>query len=190
MENLEKGVKVELVKQDSKVVIRFGAGWDENKGNSENFDVDLAAIIVDKDDKYVGMTYFGSPKNSQGKPSAYGITHSGDNLTGAGAGEDEFFKFDVENIDPRAAKVYTVLNVYAAKSRRQNFGQIKNCFIQATDETTNNVLAKFDLSEDFSGFTGLILGKTYRHNDAWKFEAMGKGVNGDLNEIAKECLSM
>lgn len=183
MDNLVKGVKVELTKQDSNMVIRFGAGWDDNTGNSGKFDVDLAATAIDADNKILGKLYFG-------KQELLGMKHSGDNLTGEGAGEDEFFKFDVSKIDPKVSKVFVYANIFDAVGRRQNFGQVKNCFLRATDEVSKTALSKFDLSEDFSGFTGVVLGKIYRHNDAWKFEAIGKGVSGDLNQIEAGLLAL
>lgn len=183
MDILVKGLKVELTKQDSGMVIRFGAGWKPNAGNSGKFDIDLAATAVDAEDKILGKLYFG-------KQDLLGMKHSGDNLDGEGDGEDEFFKFDVSKIDPKVSKVFVYANIFDATGRRQNFGQVKDCYLQATDEVSKVTLSKFDLSEDFSGFTGVVLGKIYRHNDAWKFEAIGKGVNGDLNQIEAGLLSL
>ena len=179
--NLVKGQKLSLEKQDANVVFRFGAGWDVNKGNSDGFDVDLAAYAYDSSNKYLGTLFFNNKE-------LLGMKLSEDNRTGAGDGEDEFFKFDTSKIDAKADKVFVVANVYGAKERKQNFGMINNCYIQVTNENVdkNKPVAKLDLSEDFSAFTGVVLGKVYRHGEEWKFQAVGQGVNGNLTEIEKE----
>lgn len=177
MLDLVKGQKIELSKEsDPKSILRIGAGWDANTGTGDKFDVDLSVFAYDDKKNLIDVIYFNKLK-------ALGIEHSGDNLTGAGDGEDEFFKLDESKLDPKVHSVVAVANIYRAASKGQNFGQIKNCFIKVTNETTSTEVCKLDLSEDFSSYSGVILGRVYRHNGSLKFEAVSKGVNGTLDEI-------
>ncbi len=66
------------------------------------------------------------------------------------------------------------------KTRRQNFGQVSNAFIRIVDETTNQELIRYDLGEDFSIETAVVVGELYRHDGEWKFNAIGSGFQGGL----------
>jgi tellurium resistance protein TerD len=176
--NLTKGEKIDLTKTHPGLKkIKLGLGWDVKGDGGDAFDLDAFAIIL-KDDKWKenkDMIYF---SNKTGP----GVTHSGDNLTGEGAGDDETIMVELPALQGNAVVIGA--NIYQAGSRRQNFGQVKNAYIKVYNADDNAVLAKYDLSEDFSGATGVILGRVYKHSEEWKFEAVGAPKTGDLNEIA------
>lgn len=177
--NLTKGQKIDLTKANPGLkTIRLGLGWDVKSGSGSDFDLDGFALIL-KEDKWKevsDMVFFRQLE-------APGVKHSGDNLTGAGDGDDESITITLPEVKGNA--VLIGCNIYQAAERRQNFGQVKNAFIKVYNHDTNEVLAKYDLSEDNSADTGFVLGRVYNHNGEWKFEAVGQGKNGDLNQIAQ-----
>ena len=108
------------------------------------------------------------------------LKHMGDNLTGAGEGDDEQIEVDLTKIPANVEKVAFTVTIYDSDVRRQNFGQVSNAFIRIVDEATNTELIRYDLGEDFSIETAVVVGELYRHNGEWKFNAIGSGFQGGL----------
>jgi tellurium resistance protein TerD len=110
------------------------------------------------------------------------VEHTGDNLTGAGDGDDEQIKIDLTIIDPRATEICVVVTIHEAESRRQNFGQVRNSFVRVFDAATNTDVLKYELEEDFSIETAVEFGRIYKRDNKWKFEAVGAGMKGGLQD--------
>ena len=104
------------------------------------------------------------------------IVHQGDNLTGAGDGDDEQIMVDLSKLPRDISKIVFVVNIYDAKVRRQHFGLIKNAFIRLVDMSNGSEICRFNLTDNYSGMTGLVVGEIYRHDGEWKFNAIGRGV--------------
>ena len=161
--NLSKGQKVDLTKGNPGLKnIMVGLGWDVNAFDSgADFDLDAAAFMVGENGKCP-------------------TEHMGDNLTGEGDGDDEQIQIDLSKIPANISKVAFTVTIYDAETRRQNFGQVSNAFIRIVDETTNQELIRYDLGEDFSIETAVVVGELYRHDGEWKFNAIGSGFQGGL----------
>lgn len=180
--SLQKGQKVNLSKDNaglSKMLV--GLGWDEVKQSKGLFsrkvqaiDCDASAILLkngilcSKQD----IIYFGNLVNHSKT-----VQHMGDNLTGAGEGDDEQIMIDLVNIPAEYDKIVIVVNIYQAVKRKQHFGMIQNAFIRLVDMRNNDEMCKYNLTEDYSGMTAMIFGEIYRYNSEWKFNAMGQGTN-------------
>lgn len=176
--NLEKGGKVDLTKNNPGLKkLSIGLGWDVKQGSGAAFDLDAFALLL-----MAGK--FTDPKNLIyfNNKVGVGILHHGDNLTGAGDGDDETISLELATLT--SEEIILGVNIYQADTRKQNFGQVKNAFIRAYDAETKQELAKYDLSEDSSSATGFVLGRVYKHNGEWKFEAVGTAKNGNLAQIA------
>lgn len=179
--NLQKGQKVSLTKDNgglSKVLV--GLGWDEVEQKRGLFapkpqavDCDASALmlvdgkVTDKAD----IIYFGNLKHKTGT-----VQHLGDNLTGAGDGDDEQIIIDLASVPAQYDRIVMVVNIYQAIQRKQHFGLIQNAFIRIVDGSTNTEMCKFNLTEDYSNMTAMIFGEIYRHNGEWKFNAIGQGT--------------
>ena len=107
----------------------------------------------------------------------------GDNLTGEGEGDDEQIKVDLSLVPSNIDKIDFTVTIYDAEARGQNFGQVSNAYIHIVDETNGKELIKFDLGEDFSIETAVVVGEIYRHNGEWKFNAIGSGYKGGLRAL-------
>ena len=105
------------------------------------------------------------------------IRHLGDNLTGAGEGDDEQIIVELDKIPAEYDRIVIVVNIYEATQRNQHFGMIENAFIRLVDGKTNKEMCKYNLSENYSGMTAMIFGEVYRHNGEWKFNAIGQATN-------------
>ena len=190
--SLQKGQKVSLSKDNAGLSsILVGLGWDEAKKarglfsfKPQPIDCDASAILL-RNGKLTGGTqdivYFGNLRHSSG-----GVIHQGDNLTGAGAGDDEQIIINLQQVPEDVDKIVMVVNIYKAHERKQHFGMIQNAFIRLVDKATNNEMCRYNLTDDYSGQTALIFGEVYRHNSEWKFSAIGQGTKDPgLAELAR-----
>lgn len=181
--SLQKGERVDLSKSNPSLAnAGVGLGWDVNSAQGgEAFDLDASVLLLNASGKLRSekdIIYF---RNLKGQ----GVEHSGDNLTGEGDGDDEVISVDLAALEPEVDSALFLVNIYQAKERKQNFGMVNNAFIRIFDKSDNRQIMKFDLSEDKSTSTGMIMGKLYRKDGEWKFQAIGEEANGDLNEICK-----
>ncbi|MGN0594692.1 MAG: TerD family protein [Hominimerdicola sp.] len=200
--NLVKGQKIDLTKSNAglkKVVI--GLGWDmvgvqhnnnekknegifsglfNKKGNPDivplpNIDCDAFAFVLNKKgelDTKKDVVFFNNLKHSSGC-----VIHKGDNLTGAGEGDDEQICVDLQHLPAQYDRIAVLVSIYQATQRNQHFGMIENAFIRVFDADTNKELCKFNLTEDYSGAYALNFGELYRSEGEWKFNAVGQPLN-------------
>lgn len=178
--NLTKGQKVDLTKGNPGLKkIMVGLGWDVNAFDSGyDFDLDAAAFLVGADGKCPTEKEFVFYSNLTHESES--VIHMGDNLTGAGDGDDEQVMVDLSMVPANIERIAFTVTIYDADVRGQNFGQVSNAFIRIVDETTGEELIRYDLGEDFSIETAVVVGELYRHNGEWKFNAIGSGFQGGL----------
>lgn len=182
--NLQKGQRVPMANNNGASIQKFrvGLGWDTNETDSGvDFDLDASAFILGDNNKVVSNSHFVYFNNLKDPENS--VIHTGDNLTGEGDGDDEMIDIDLSLINRDAKSINIVVTIHDAEVRSQNFGQVRNAFIRIYDPNSNEEYMKFDLSEDFSIETAVEFGRVYLHNDSWKFEALGSGFNGGLQQF-------
>lgn len=184
--SLSKGQKVDLTKTNpglTKVLV--GLGWDVNKyDGGHDFDLDASVFLLDENGKVKGGEDFVFYNNQNGGNGS--VVHTGDNLTGEGDGDDETVKVSIQNIPSHIHKLAFTVTIHEADVRGQNFGMVSNAFIRIVDEDSNKELIRYDLGEDFSVETAVVVGELYRHNGEWKFSAIGSGYQGGLASLCKD----
>ena len=183
--SLSKGQKVDLTKGNpglTKVLV--GLGWDVNKyDGGADFDLDAAAFLTKDNDKVASDEDFVFYNNLKHKSGA--VEHMGDNRTGEGEGDDEEIKIDLAKVPASVAKIAFTVTIDQAQERGQNFGQISNAYIHVVDVATNRELIRYDLGEDYSIETAVVVGELYRHGSDWKFNAIGSGFQGGLAALCR-----
>ena len=178
--NLSKGQKVDLTKGNPGLKkIMVGLGWDVNAFDSgADFDLDAPAFLLGENGKCPTekeFIFYGNLAHD-----SESVQHMGDNLTGEGDGDDEQIEVNLEIIPANISKVAFTVTIYDSDVRRQNFGQVSNAYIRIVDESNGQELIRYDLGEDFSIETAVVVGELYRHNGEWKFNAIGSGFQGGL----------
>ena len=178
--SLQKGQTVSLTKGNpglKNVVV--GLGWDVNQFDTGgDFDLDAAAFMLTdagKVSRQEDFVFFGNLTHPSGS-----VQHMGDNLTGAGEGDDEQIKIDLSKVPENITKIAFTVTIYEPEKRRQNFGQINNAFIRIYNEDTGEEMLRYDLGEDFSIETAAVFGEVYKNGSEWKFNAIGSGYQGGL----------
>ena len=178
--SLTKGQKVDLTKNNPGLKnVLVGLGWDINRFDSgSDFDLDASAFLVQENGKVSGDQDFIFYSNLEHPSGA--VVHLGDNRTGAGDGDDEQITVDLSKVPENIARIAFTVTIYDAESRRQSFGQVANAFIRLVNADTDEEIVRYDLGEDFSIETAMVVGELYRHNGEWKFNAIGSGYQGGL----------
>lgn len=184
--SLQKGQKIDLTKTNpglTKVLV--GLGWDTNKyDGGKDFDLDASVFCLNGSGKVASdgdFIFYNNPKNSNGS-----IEHTGDNRTGEGEGDDEQVKVDLASVPAEVEKVSFCITIHEAVERSQNFGQVSNAFVRIVNEATNEELIRYDLGEDFSVETAIVVAELYRHSGEWKFSAVGSGYQDGLAGLCRD----
>lgn len=182
--SLSKGQKIDLTKTNpglDKIVA--GLGWDVNKyDGGSDFDLDVAIFMLDDNGKVYhekGFVYYGNKQDPAGS-----VIHSGDNLTGVGDGDDESIFITLSQVPTAVQRICFTVTIYDAEARKHNFGQVNNAYIRILDDQKQELI-RYDLGEDFSIETALVVAELYRHNGEWKFNAVGAGYQGGLKALAE-----
>ena len=191
--NLVKGQKIDLTKGNaglSNVIV--GLGWDPAEPSrgffgmkkQANVDCDASALMLNENGKLVKKGNLICFHNKQSPCNS--VIHSGDNLTGDGDGDDEQIMVNLNAIPSDVHKVLVVVNIYDATNRKQDFGLIKSAYIRVINAVGNNELIRFNLSDNYNGYTALICGELYRQGGEWKFAAIGEGSHAaHINQLAE-----
>lgn len=175
--NLQKGQRENI----DAPKFTIGLGWDTNSSSTGSaFDLDASIFILNDQKKLISDENFVFYNNLVSPDGA--VEHTGDNLTGDGDGDDEQIKIDLTKIDAKVNEICIVVTIHEAESKRQNFGQVRNSFIRIFDAVSNEVILKYELEEDFSIETAVEFGRIYKREGKWKFEAVGVGMKGGLQD--------
>ena len=177
--SLEKGGNLSLTKTDPSLQrMVIGLGWDERATDGSEFDLDASAFLLGASGKVRSekdFIFYNQMVSAEGS-----VTHTGDNRTGEGDGDDEQIKVDLSKMADDVDKIAITVTIHDAEARKQNFGQVMNAFIRIVNEDTGSEVVRFDLTEDYSVETAMVFGELYRNAGEWKFRAVGQGYAGGL----------
>lgn len=182
--SLSKGGNVSLSKEAPGLTeILVGLGWDARVTDGAEFDLDASVFVVGENGKVLsdaGFIFYNNKTSADGS-----IEHLGDNRSGQGDGDDEQVNVKLTGLAQDVKKLVFAVTIHEAEARKQSFGQVANAYIRVVNKTDGKELARYDLSEDASTETAMIFGELYRHNDEFKFKAIGQGFAGGLKPLAE-----
>jgi len=178
--NLGKGERINLSKDAPGLKkVGVGLGWDTNATDTGNdFDLDASVFMLGANGKISTEKYFVFYNNLKSPDGS--VTHTGDNRTGQGDGDDETLLVDLGKVDAGVQDLVFIVTIHEAEARKQNFGQVRNAFIRLYDQDTSKEVAKYELDEDYSKETALEFGRMYKKDGEWRFQAVGQGFKSGL----------
>ncbi|MBD5130947.1 MAG: TerD family protein [Ruminococcaceae bacterium] len=185
--NLSKGQRVSLDK--SVTMARIGLGWDTNRyDGGQDFDLDACVFLLGANGKVLTDDDFVFYNNLSARNGA--VVHTGDNRTGEGDGDDEAIIIDFAKVPAEVEKIAVTVTIFDAEQKRQNFGQVSNSYVRVLkidtpDDVGGEEVLRFDLVEEFSIETALVVCEIYRYNGDWKFNAVAAGYQGGLEALCK-----
>jgi tellurium resistance protein TerD len=181
--SLSKGGNVSLTKEAPGLTAALvGLGWDARTTSGADFDLDASALLVGTSGKVLSDRHFVFFNNLTSPDGS--VEHTGDNLTGAGEGDDETIKVNLAGVPAEVDRIVFTVSIYDAEARRQSFGQVRNAYIRVVNQADGQEITRYDLSEDASTETAMIFGEVYRYGAEWKFRAVGQGYASGLRGIA------
>ncbi len=183
--SLKKGERVSLEKVAPGLKAGFiGLGWDAKATDTgSDFDLDASVFLLGTNEKLVSENHFIFYNNLTSPDADKSVQLMGDNRTGEGSGDDEVVIVDLRKIPADVDKIAICVTIYEADKRGQNFGQVRNAYVRLVDVETKNEVLRYDLEEDFSIETALIMAELYRKNGDWRVNAVGSGYEGGLEAL-------
>jgi Uncharacterized protein involved in stress response len=183
--SLQKGQKFDLTKGNPNLRrIIAGLGWKKSSFSpGENYDFDVSAFLTGFDGRVRSsrdLVYYGNPLHE-----SHSVEHSGDSLKGGSGGDDEQLKIDLTAVPPDVERITVAVTIYDPENRGQNFGQVSSAYIRLVDRDTGTELIRYDLGEDYSAETAIVVGEIYRYKGEWKFNAVGSGFTGGLKKLCE-----
>lgn len=164
-----KGQKVPLNFSSKKLRVNFG--WNVN---NPACDVDVSAFLLSESEKVVGDDYFVfyGQESSPEKSVLFKKAETTNVL--------EVFDIDTATLNPSVVKIVFVMTINHALENALNFRMLKDAYIQIVDPVNSTELVSFLVEEYYDNINSMMMGEIYLHNGAWKFNAIGNGVNRDL----------
>lgn len=182
--SLTKGSNVSLSKEAPGLCeVIVGLGWDPRVTDGTEFDLDASIFVTGENGKVLDDASFIFYNNKISKDGS--VEHLGDNRSGQGEGDDEQVNVKLTGLAAEVKKLVFAVTIHDAEARKQSFGQVGNAYIRVINKADGKELARYDLSEDASTETAMIFGELYRHNDEFKFKAIGQGFAGGLKPLAE-----
>lgn len=183
--SLQKGQRISLAKVAPSLVAGFiGLGWDTNSTDTgADFDLDVSVFLLGTNEKLVSEKHFIFYNNLISPDADQSIKLLGDNRTGDGEGDDEGLIVDLRKVPSDIAKIVVTVTIYEANKRHQNFGQVTNAYIRLVDVQTKEEVLRYDLTEDFSVETAVIMAELYNKDGEWRINAVGSGYEGGLQAL-------
>jgi len=185
VELVKRGQRVDLTKGRNVRKVNVALGWDVNRFDSGyDFDLDVSVFMCDATGKVrqdVDFVFYNNLRHPSGA-----VEHTGDERTGASQGDDEVIKVDFTRMPDYIEKLAFVVTIHEADLRRQNFGQVSNAYVRVDNAETGEQLLRFDLGEEFSTETAVLVCEIYKYNGEWKFNAVGAGYTKGLAAFVQE----
>lgn len=183
--SLKKGQRVNLEKVSPGLeAVIIGLGWDVNLTDSgTEFDLDASVFLLGANEKIVSENHFIFYNNKKSPDPDGSVEYMGDNRTGAGEGDDEVILVNLTKIPSDVQKLVFTVTIHEAEQRKQNFGQVSNAFVRLVDVKTKKEVLRYDLAEDYSIETALIMAEIYRKDGTWRMSAVGSGYQGGLQAL-------
>ncbi len=170
--NLKKGDKVNLSSSNNRVAgVIVGLGWDSAREGSASVDCDASAIICGPDGKAMEVICFNKMRSVNDA-----VVYTGDSQTGEGNGDNERIYINFTKLPQNIGKIVISANIYDAKAKRQHFGMINNAFVRVLNWKTGEEMCRFNLTENYSGMTGIIAAEIFRTASGWDFAPIGKAI--------------
>jgi len=183
--SLAKGQRVSLEKiAPGLTEIFVGLGWDVKVVDTGvDFDLDASVFLLGSNERLISDKHFIFYNNLTSPDAAKAIEQTGDNLTGAGDGDDEVVKVNLKQVPSEIEKIIIAVTIHDAQERKQNFGQVQNAFVRIVNLQTEQEVVRYDLVEDYSIETALIMAELYRKDGEWRLNAVGAGYQGGLQAL-------
>jgi tellurium resistance protein TerZ len=180
--SLAKGQKISLEKSSDAGLSRviMGLGWDAKKVKTGGFlgmfakettqsiDLDASCVMFDAAGGQTDTVWFRQLASKCGS-----VSHTGDNRTGDGDGDDEQIIVELGRVPANVKHLVFVVNSFTG----QSFDQIDNATCRLVDARGDKELLRYELSGSGSHNAQVML-RLYREGGGWQVHAIGEKASG------------
>ena len=174
-EILRKGQKLSLMRENPNLTaVEVSLGW---RVQNLACDMDASAFLLGSNGKVVGdewFVFYGQTSSPDGS-----VVHHGER---GGTGE-ETLSIDLKKLHPSVKRIVFILTIHEALRQRLNFGMVSDAYIQVRDGSMGKGILRFRLDEYYSNVISMVVGELYEKNGEWGFNAVGNGVDRDLEGL-------
>ncbi len=185
---ISKGDDINLMEKDPTINnVLIGMGWILNAFDADTLDLDVSCFLLDRNGKTVMDEDFVFYNNLEARDGS--VVHNGDNLTGAGDGDDESISIDLNGVPFEVTKIMFVMSIYKGEEKEQQMSSVRKPYIRLVNASDSLEMLRYDLAEDMQlsqGETGMLVASLNREGPKWHFEAVGELVQGGLAKIATD----
>lgn len=163
--------------------ILAGLSWGKAIVNGVAIDCDVSVFMLADTNKIPAEKFFVFYNNLQSEDGA--VKHTGDNRDGSGDGDGEVIEIDLSKVAAQVVQILFAVTIDEAVARGHHFGNLSSAAIRILNGTSSTEICSFTLAEQFSDADSLIIGRLYRDEKEWKFEAMGDAFGGGLAALVE-----
>ena len=176
---VSKGQRVALPEETKTKEIYVGMGWEADV--KDTLELDMSAFLLNKDNRAAedDFIFYGNDSHNSGAIKYLESLPS--ILTGM---EKSAFCLNLSKIPASIERIAFSATIYDVDDPSQNFGQVRNIFLNVSGAEGNEYF-HFQITDDFSTETAIVLGELDRHKGNWKFQAIGSGYSGGLAALCK-----
>lgn len=174
MNMVQKGQKVPLESAKKLTQVKACVGWNVQNPACEG---DVSAFLL-QGERVLGddwFVFYGQELSPDGSVRFHAEAKP----------DREMISLDFGRLNPQVDKIVFILTINEALEKRLNFSMLKDTYIRLLDSASNQELVSFRIDEYYANVTSMMIGEIYRHNGAWKFNAVGNGVGKDLAGLCR-----
>ena len=175
--NLVKGSILDLSKEATELKkMMIGLGWDTR------CDLDSIAFLTDEAGRIKDTVCYMDKRSK-------GIYLNGDNLTGAGDGDDECIFVTFDELPGWVNKIQICVNIFGAGGlfNKKDFSNVKGAFVRLVDSSNDSEVCRYNLTEDGKGYNAFHFADLVKDdNGNWAFVAIGQGMNGSIEKLRNQ----
>jgi tellurium resistance protein TerD len=168
---LDKGEISPLTKGRQEMeMLRVDMGWRSQDHPRADLDLDVSVFMINKEGSVPSgrfCVYYNNLVSPDGSTK-----HDGDILTAA---EGESIKIELGRVHPDIQQIVFGVSIYRAERRSQNFGMVRDIYVEFHDDTAGEQIQRYDVTASFLQDTGLVIGAVLREGGEWHFVPVVKG---------------
>jgi len=170
---LAKGQKAEVTKQRQLATIGLYFGWSAGQASMS---IDVAAFLLsgrnrcERDEDFI---FYGNPVSVNGA-----VSHAG-----AAAGDKEAVMVALARLSEDVTKIAFTVTIHEGERLGHFMQEVSGLYVRLVNEETGEELLRFPFGSEFTRETAVVVGDLYRHNEEWKFNAIGSGFYGGLEAL-------
>jgi len=157
----------------------IGLDWQSHAQADDEFDIDGSCFLLGSNNTVSGNHDFIFYNQPRSIGNAVCLLDAPSHVGKTG------FSVDLAQLPDSVSRVVFCLTLHNAEEKQQRFGQIAWVGLGVINPATQAIIAEYRCENSLDQETAILVGEFYRHNQQWKFKAIGQGYNNGLAVLAE-----